>query len=63
MAKLRDFKSLIYRQNTVNLNSLTALKPVLAKRFPFNLDELKLVDCKISSGLITTLMESLTERS
>ena len=28
MAKLREFKSLIYKQNLININSLNALKPV-----------------------------------
>ena len=34
MAQLSDFKSLIYRQNSINLNSLAALQPIFVKRLP-----------------------------
>lgn len=34
MAKLREFKSLIYKQNAINFESLRALKPVFEKRLP-----------------------------
>ena len=60
MSKLRDFKSLIYKCNTINLHSLDVLKPVLAKRLPYNLEEIKLIDCKVSPGMISKLLESLT---
>lgn len=60
MSKLRDFKSLIYKQNAINLHSLNVLKPVLAKRLPHHLEEIKLIDCKVSPGMIAKLMENLT---
>ena len=63
MSKLRDFKSLIYIKSAVNFASLAALKPVLEKRLPFNLEELKLIDCKISAAQIFKLMEDLLESS
>ena len=47
MSKLRDFKSLIYRQDAVNAASINALKPVFEKRLPHHLEEIKLIDCKI----------------
>ena len=62
-AKLRDFKSLIYKQNVVTLNSMLALKPIFEKRLPHELQELKFIDCKISPSLIKVLMESLIEQS
>ena len=63
MVKLRDFKSLIYKQNTINLHSLDVLKPVLAKRLPHHLEEIKLIDCKVSPGMIAKLMDNLRELS
>ena len=63
MGKLRDFKSLIYRQDTVNANSLHALKPVLEKRLPHQLEELKLIDCKIHAAQVCQLMEDLLTTS
>ena len=63
MAKLRDFKSLIYKQNTINLHSLEVLRPVLEKRLPHHLEEIKLIDCKVSPGMIARLLENLNETS
>ena len=63
MSKLREFKSLIYRQNTLNFESLRAFKPVFEKRFPFQMEELKIIDCKISPQLVIELMASLLNRS
>ena len=56
ISKLRDFKSLIYKQNTINLNSINALVPVFQRRLPCHMDELKLIDCKVSPKLISLLM-------
>ena len=63
MGKMRDFKSLIYKHSSVNQASLDALKPILLKRIPHQLEELKLIDVKISPSMITFLMESLIEQS
>ena len=50
LKKLRDFKSLVYIKNSINSASLTALKPLLEKRLPYHLQELKLIDCKIQAA-------------
>ena len=63
MAKLRDFKSLIYKQNSLNKNSLLALRPVFEKRLPLQLEELKIIDCKILPKHIIELMKNLLELS
>ena len=60
---MRDFKSLIYKHSSVNQASLDALKPILLKRIPHQLEELKLIDVKISPSMITFLMDSLIEQS
>ena len=63
MAKLRDFKSLVYKQNQISQSSLDALKPVFMRRIPHHMEEIKLIDCKISPSLIVNLMETLSEQS
>lgn len=63
MAKLREFKSLIYKQNGLNQNSLMAMRPVFEKRLPLQLEELKLIDCKILPKHIIELMGNLLELS
>lgn len=63
LKKLRDFKSLVYIKNSINSASLTALKPLLEKRLPYHLQELKLIDCKIQAAQICQLMDDLLELS
>ena len=45
LAKLKDFKSIIYKMNAFSDLSLEKLRPILLKRLPFQLDEIKLIDC------------------
>ena len=61
--KLKDFKSIIYKMNSLNSRSLTKLVPVFEKRLPHHLEELKIIDCKINATLISQLMISLLEKS
>lgn len=63
MVKLRDFKSLIYKQNSINQRSLDSLMPVFMRRIPHHMEELKLIDCKVSPTLIIKLMDTLLEQS
>ena len=49
--------------NSLNSMSLTKLVPVFEKRLPHHLEELKIIDCKINSTLISQLMISLLEKS
>ena len=50
---LKDFKSIIYKMNAINSLSLQKMIPILEKRLPMHLEELKLIDCKINGTLIT----------
>jgi len=52
LAKLNDFKSIIYKMNGLNQKSIESLGPLLQKRLPHHLEELKIIDCKISGSLI-----------
>ena len=54
---------MIYKSSEVTEVSLQALVPILEKRLPNNLAELKLIDCKINSTQIEILMSCLLERS
>ena len=46
---MKDVKSLIYKSNEINEFSLNSLIPILDKRLPHHLTELKIVDCKINA--------------
>lgn len=43
--EIRDFKSIIYKMNLINEQSLAQLKPLLEKRLPNHLNEIKIIDC------------------
>ena len=61
LAKLKDFKSIIYKMNAFSDLSLEKLRPILLKRLPFQLDEIKLIDCQMNGSHICKLMDSLLE--
>ena len=63
MSKLREFKSLIYKQNGLNQNSLLAMRPVFEKRLPMQMEELKIIDCKVLPKNIIELMDNLLQLS
>lgn len=51
LEQLNDFKSIVYKQNCFSELSLEAITPLLKKRLPKHIEELRFLDCKIS-GLI-----------
>ena len=53
LTHIKDFKSIIYKMNAINSLSLQKMIPILEKRLPMHLEELKLIDCKINGTLIT----------
>ena len=63
LTQLKDFKSIIYKMNTVNARSILMLKPIFEKRLPNHLEELKIIDCKIHSSMITQLLTAMLDSS
>ena len=61
LAKLSDFKSIVYKMNGINQRSIENLGPLLRKRLPHHLEELKIIDCKMSGSLIESLLKHLME--
>ena len=45
--------------NGLNPNAIRHMEPLLQKRIPHHLDELKIIDCKVSGSLIEHLMASI----
>ena len=60
---MKDFKSVIYKRDSININSIMSLKPLFARRIPYHMEELKLIDCKISSSDLEILLDCLLEDS
>jgi len=56
-SKLKDFKSIIYRFNDFNEDSLEFLKPMLVKNIPNHLQELRISNCRIPAHVTQELVE------
>lgn len=54
---LKDFKSIIYRANVFAELSIAKLEPLLLKRIPNHLQELKLIDCQMLSSNVNKLLD------
>ena len=61
--KLRDFKALTYKLNALNALSIEKMEPLLKRAVPNHLQELQLIDVKMSPTTIELLMDSIIEFS
>lgn len=61
VAKMKDFKALIYRMSSVNALAIEKLGPIFQHPIPHHMEELQLVDCKLGATLIEQLMDSLMD--
>lgn len=62
LEKLPCVRSLIYTRNSLSNAAINGLNTLLKRKPPFNLQELKLIDCNMKSGQIEALMTQLTEQ-
>lgn len=60
--KLKDFKKIIYRYNTVHRNSLGGLAALLERKIPNHLEELRIENCKIEPSITTALIEAINQK-
>ena len=58
---LKYIKRIIYKDNEFHYESLCALRPILAKQKPHNLEELRLINCKIGASFTHDLLDLLLE--
>ena len=63
LANLKDFKSIIYRRNEFGVASAWSIKQLLHKRQPYHLNELRIVDCRITPQSLDKLMFGLNYES
>ena len=62
LEKLPCFRSIIYTRNTLSNAAINGLNTLLMRKPPFNLQELKLIDCNMKCGQIEALMTQLAEQ-
>ena len=58
---LEMIKSLLVRNNVFGSKSIQAIKPVLIKELPFNLTELRIMNCRIAPFEVKQLFDSLLD--
>ena len=60
--QFKDFKSIIYRQNDFQEESLEGLKILLAKGVPYHLSELRISNCKLTPQVTSDLIEAIAKK-
>jgi hypothetical protein len=63
MGHIKDFKSIVYKMNGFSLQSVKALEVLLLRKFPYNLEELRLIDLKISANVTSALVDALVPKN
>lgn len=59
--QIKDFKSIVYKMNAFSEQSVLNLRPLLLKRLPNHLEEIKLIDCQMNGSSISALIDVLLE--
>ena len=62
LALIKDFKSIIYKRNEINVHAIERLQPLFMKNIPHQLSELEIIDCKIHCVQIEQLLDLMIER-
>jgi hypothetical protein len=60
---LKDFKSIIYRNNEFGIKSAEAILNLVSRRQPFHLEELRINHCKVIPKTINYLLSELNKIS
>ena len=64
LGRLHDIKSIVYVKNEFLMKSVEQIEPILTFRnIPYHLEELRLVNCKISSNALTALLNIFPSRN
>lgn len=54
-----NFKSLTYKKNSLGMKSVNQIAALIKRHQPCNLDEVRIVNCKISSAASQKLLEEI----
>jgi hypothetical protein len=54
-----NFKALTYKKNSLGIKSVEQLAKLIKRQRPFNLDEVRIINCKISSAASQMLLEEI----
>jgi len=59
LAEQHGFKTLCYKKNDLGPRSVAAILALVRRPLPHNLDELRIVNCRVSASAIQTLLQGL----
>ena len=54
-----NFKSMTYKKNKLDIKSVECILKLISRHVPQNLDELRIVNCAISTKAMTLLLDNL----
>lgn len=60
---MKDFKSIIYKQNIFGELSLALIPQLLQRRIPYHLEQLRIIDCKIQQSVSRRLVDHIVAGS
>ena len=58
-----ELKSLVYKQNEFGMKTMEYLRPFMVRPMPNQMDELRIINCKMGLGAINMLLNCLIEKS
>ena len=63
ISMVKDFKSFIYKQGGLNSLAIDRMAPILYRPVPNHLEELAIIDIKVTPTVIEELLEAITYKS
>ena len=63
MQNLEDFKKIVYKNNEFSHLSLEKIFPIIQRKIPFHLEELRIENCRIEKDVTLKLIKILNEKS
>ena len=63
VSNLEDFKKIVYKNNEFSHLSLEQISPIVQRKIPFHLEELRIENCKIEKDVTLKLIKILNDKS
>jgi hypothetical protein len=63
LSQFKQFRSITYRRNELGFHALRFLRPLLTKRIPFHLEELRIEHCSMTVSVSEELVHILASKT
>lgn len=61
LAEQTNFKAVTYKKNSLDALSVQGLLRLMARPLPHNLDELRIINCRVTTAALNTLMDGIIQ--